>query len=80
MNRDLLEALAAVAAEYYFDALNRHPGLFTITGVTTATPEDHRAAPILWVIDQLLVEIDRALGPPRARPPAPPPDDDDIPF
>lgn len=81
MNRDLLEALAAVATDYYLDAMSRHAGLFTMTGVTTTTDDDRRVAPVLWTIDQLLLEIECALGPPRtARRPVAPPDDDDIPF
>lgn len=76
MNRDLLEALAAVAGELYLDALKRHPGLFLITGVETVTDEDRAVFPVLVQIDELLLSIDRALRP-RPTPPHP---DDDLPF
>lgn len=76
MNRDLLEALAGVAAELYFDAMKRHPGLFLITGVEAVTDDDRAVFPVLVQIDELLVAIDRALRP-RPTPPHP---DDDLPF
>lgn len=82
MNRDLLEALAEVAAAYYVDAMHRHPGLFTVTGVTATTDDDRVVAPVLWRIDQLLLDIQRALDPMAhvQQQPGPPPlpDDDDI--
>lgn len=77
MNRDLLEALGAVAAEFYFDAMARHPGLFFATGVEEITADDRLVQPVLWEIDELILAIDRALRPP---PPAPPHPDDDLPF
>jgi hypothetical protein len=82
VNRELLEALADVAAAYYVDAMHRHPGLFTVTGVTVTTVDDRVVAPVLWRIDQLLLDIQRALDPmPHVQLPVPPPpDDDDIPF
>lgn len=76
MNRDLLEALGALAAEFYFDALERHPGLFLITGVEEQTDDDRRVAPVLWQLDELILVIDRAL---RPKPAAPHPNDD-LPF
>jgi hypothetical protein len=81
MNDALLEALASIAATYYADAMHRHPALFTLR-VTRATPEDQLVAPVLWTIDQLLLDIDRALNHEAKvrRPPPRPPDDDDIPF
>jgi hypothetical protein len=77
LNRDLLEALGALAAEFYFDAMARHPGLFLATGVEDVTDDDRRVQPVLWEIDELIVVIDRALRPPPAAPPHP---DDDLPF
>lgn len=76
MNRDLLEALGALAADVYLDAMKRHPGLFPFTDVR-ATDEDRRLLPILWQLDQLLVELERVL---RPAPAVKPPPDDDIPF
>ena len=87
MNRDLLEALGALAAEVYFDAMNRHPGLFTFTGVTTVTPDDRAIMPVLCCIDELFVVLDQALHPETSNdlecpdpPDVPHRDDDDIPF
>lgn len=77
MNRDLLEALAAVAADFYVDAMSRHPGLFTITGVDEVTDDDRKLLPVLWQIDELIIVIDRVL---RPRPTPPPHPDDDLPF
>jgi hypothetical protein len=62
MNRDLLEALEAVAAELYLDAMKRHPGLFTITGVEKVTDEDRAVFPVLTCIDELLIHIHDALN------------------
>lgn len=76
MNRELLEALAAVAADVYADALERHPGLFLISGVEQVTDDDRAVFPVLLQIDELLFVLDQAL---RPRPPTPHPDDD-IPF
>lgn len=77
MNREMLEALGALASEFYFDALERHPGLFTITGVEAQSDDDRRIAPVLWQIDELILVIDRAM---RPRPVSPPHPDDDLPF
>ena len=77
MNRDLLEALAAVASEFYLDAMNRHPGLFTMTGVEHQTDDDRKILPVLYQLDELIIVIDRVL---RPRPTPPPHPDDDLPF
>ena len=76
MNRDLLEALGAVAADFYLDAMNRHPGLFTVTGVTTVTDQDRAVFPLLAAIDNLIIEVDRVLRPA----PSIQPGDEDLPF
>jgi hypothetical protein len=77
VNRDLLEALGALAADFYLDAMSRHPGLFACSGVEDATDDDRRIAPVLWQIDELIIVIDRVLRPPPVLPPHP---DDDLPF
>ena len=81
MNRDLLEALGCLAADVYFDAIKRHPGLFWIAGATEQTAEDRAILPVLVCLDELMVALDQALHPrpPLALPP-PTEDDDDIPF
>ena len=80
MNRDLLEALGCLAADVYFDAIKRHPGLFWITGETEQTAEDRAMLPVLVCIDELFMALDHALNPrPPTSTPLPPPDDD-IPF
>lgn len=73
MNRDLLDALGALAAEVYFDALQRHPGLFTITG-KPPTPADLPLLPVLAAIDELIWALGALSNPPR------PESDDDLPF
>lgn len=94
MNRELLEALSAVACDYYVDAIIRHPGLFSISGAPNANDEDRIVFPVLVVIDELLLAVESALHPEfepviselRLVDPdegfAPPddPSDDDIPF
>ena len=80
MNRDLLEALSALAVDVYFDAIKRHPGLFWISGVTDQTAADRAVLPVLVCLDELILASDNALNP---RPPMvvdPPSVDDDIPF
>lgn len=76
MNRELLEALGAVAAEVYFDAMRRHPSLFAFTCETEVTDDDRAVWPVLMCIDELLVLLDTALSPPRLTSPT----DDDLPF
>lgn len=76
MNRDLLEALSALAAETYFDALERHPALFTLTGAVDHTDDDRALLPVLVCIDELIVAIGEALDPRRRSAPR----DDDLPF
>ncbi len=76
MNRELLEALGAVAADVYLDAIHRHPGLFHITGVVRVTDDDLRLFPVLLLIDELLLAVDTALE----EPPDPPSEPEDIPF
>jgi hypothetical protein len=66
MNRDLLEALSAVAADLYLDSMKRHPGLFTITGVVEVTDEDRAMMRVLATVDELIFEIARVLHPERA--------------
>jgi hypothetical protein len=85
MNRDLLEALGALAAEVYFDALGRHPGLFLITGERLLSDDDEAVMPVLICIDELVTVIHEALHPSDITAlfaPEPPdsPEDDDIPF
>ena len=63
MNRDLLEALGCLAADVYFDAIKRHPGLFWITGETEQTAEDRAMLPVLVCIDELFMALDHALNP-----------------
>ena len=75
MKRDLLEALGALAAEVYFDALERNPALFTLTGATDVSAED-RALPVLVCIDELIFAIDTVLRPT----PKPSPGEEDLPF
>ena len=80
MNRDLLEALGCLAADAYFDALERHPGLFAITGVERQSEEDRALLPVLVCIDELFLALDHVLHP---RPPVPaqlPAEDEGIPF
>ncbi len=57
MNRELLEALGAVAADVYFDAMRRHPGLFAITGETRVTDEDRKIWPVLMCIVSTLLTV-----------------------
>lgn len=82
MNRDLLEALGCLAADVYFDAMKRHPGLFAITGVEDQTADDRVVLPVLVCLDELFVALDNARHPrpPLVVPPLPELDDDDIPF
>lgn len=70
MNRDLPEALGAVAADLYLDAMKRHPGLFTITGVVEVTDEDRALLPVLRTVDELIHAIDGVLHP-KPRDPSP---------
>jgi hypothetical protein len=76
MNRDLLEALSAVAADVYLDAMARHPGLFLISGVDEISDEDLALWPVLMCIDELLELLGAALEPQSQPSPA----EDDLPF
>lgn len=67
MNRDLLEALAAVTADVYIDAIHHHPALFAITNVADVTDDDRLVFPVLMLIDDLLLALDIALDDPSER-------------
>lgn len=76
MNRELLEALGAVAADVYIDAMQRHPGLFHLTGVDGASDDDLAVWMVLMCLDELFPLLSRALE----SPPPPSVGDEDLPF
>ena len=60
MNRDVLDALGAVAGDFYFDALNRYPALL----LDPSEPPDDEALVvwrILMAIDELAVAVTAAI-------------------
>ena len=60
MNRDLLEALGALASDFYFDALERHPGLL-LDPLAEVTDEDLVIWRVLMVLDELFPPLRDAL-------------------
>jgi hypothetical protein len=76
MNRELLEALGAVAADVYVDAMQRHPGLFHITGVDGVNDEDLAVWMVLMCLDELFPLLSQALEPSAPIPAG----DEELPF
>lgn len=82
MNRDLLDALAALVGHYYSDALERHPGLLADPAAAVGD-EDLLVWHVLMVLDELSLAIAAAqdFDDVRSRPDPPePPPQEDLPF
>ncbi len=59
MNRDLLDALGAIAAEFYWDSLDRYPCLFRDPR-ERADNEAILVWQVLMVIDELAIAVQAA--------------------
>jgi hypothetical protein len=57
MNRDLFDALAALAVSCHSDLLRAHPGLQGLEHTASITDDEHQALLLLTSIDALLQDI-----------------------